>query len=205
MAIHGLGLWSRADFQGAFFGARPRDAKLSGYLRDFGTPLWTHACWTYRYVSAPVPKLLLICDPEYLKIENIMRIRAATIVKLLQIPNKCIELFKNTTNVSCKHGSRACDAIVYGSLIQSLQIAKLDLAVAANVISTTVVGIAEKLSNLVVHVYYDNKGFGFSHNNCFTTDIKKEVDAIMTSIEDPLLESHIRHMAIQRAKLNLGN
>jgi hypothetical protein len=43
------------------------------------------------------------------------------------------------------------------------------------------------------------------HSECFATDIKKELDAVRKEIEDHVLESHIRHMEVQRAKLKGEN
>jgi hypothetical protein len=39
------------------------------------------------------------------------------------------------------------------------------------------------------------------HSNCFTTDIKKEVEAVIAGIGDPVLEDHYFHMRVQQAKL----
>jgi hypothetical protein len=68
--------------------------------------------------------------------------------------------------------------------------------------------LAQKLSSLTVHVYLGaNSGHPFAvqdHSKCFPTNIKTEVEVVVASIEDPVLESHVRHMAARRAKLSLG-
>ena len=144
-----------------------------------------------------------ICDADDAKIENILRIRATTMKRLFQIPKQCIDRFTNDSKVLCKHGSRACDAIAYGSLLRGLQINNLDLSMAADDFHTPLVDVAHKLASLTVHVYLSNQVFGVQdHSKCFTTNIKEEVGAIMASVEDPVLESHVCHMAAQRAKLN---
>jgi hypothetical protein len=68
--------------------------------------------------------------------------------------------------------------------------------------------LAKKLSSLTVHVYLvANSGHPFAvqhHSKCFPTNIKTKVEAVMASIDDPVPESHVRHIAAQRAKLSLG-
>jgi hypothetical protein len=61
-----------------------------------------------------------------------------------------------------------------------------------------------KLSALKVHVSYQY-GRYIDHSNCFATDLVKELDVVQNEIQDPVLESYIRHMEIQKAKLNGDN
>jgi hypothetical protein len=62
--------------------------------------------------------------------------------------------------------------------------------------------LAYKLSTLKVRVYHTHRSrYSQNHNKCFETDIREQVEAVLAGIADPVLESHIRHMEVQRAKL----
>jgi hypothetical protein len=61
-----------------------------------------------------------------------------------------------------------------------------------------------KLSALKMHVWCES-GRYIDHSRCFATDIKNELESVRKEVEDPVLESHIRHMKVQRAKLNGEN
>jgi hypothetical protein len=61
--------------------------------------------------------------------------------------------------------------------------------------------LIEGLASLKVHVYFKRDRYT-DHSKCFATDIVKELDTVRKEIEDPVLESHIQHMEVQRAKLN---
>jgi hypothetical protein len=67
-----------------------------------------------------------------------------------------------------------------------------------------------KLMDLKVHaypkVYHKSKGTLLKdHSKCFATNIREDVLAAWRGTENPVLESHIRHMKVQRAKLNGEN
>ena len=69
-------------------------------------------------------------------------------------------------------------------------------------INMTLNTLAEKISGLEIHVHSRDVYFYSYHTRCFASDIKKEVAVVIANIEDPVLESHYRHMATQKAKLS---
>ncbi|KAH8749071.1 hypothetical protein F5882DRAFT_470734 [Hyaloscypha sp. PMI_1271] len=138
-------------------------------------------------------------------IESILLCRRVTIAKLLAITAKCASPFTNDPNaLHCPYRNRACDAIMYGSLLRGLEIAKVTPMMNAEEYHNSVETLSQGLSNLVIHVHppYYGAYVAQDHSNCFTTDIKKEVEAVMAGIGDPILKHHIRHVEAQRSKLN---
>lgn len=107
----------------------------------------------------------------------------------------------------CSHRIKACDAITFGSLLRGLDLVKIDPNMNPESIYVPLKTLAERISGLEIHVHPKVQASSypytsFDHTKCYSSDIKKEVEAVMASIEDPVLESHYRHMAAQKAKLN---
>lgn len=95
--------------------------------------------------------------------------------------------------------------MIYGSLLRGLQIHKIYPNMNADDLDISLDDLIVKISALKVHVCYEYGGRYVDHSKCFATDIVKELDALSKEIEDPVLESHIQHMEVQRAKLNGEN
>ncbi len=74
----------------------------------------------------------------------------------------------------------------------------------ANDLDMSLDNLLEELASLKVHVYSKRDRYT-DHSKCFATDILKELVIVRKEIEDPVLESHIQHMEVQRAKLNGEN
>jgi hypothetical protein len=94
--------------------------------------------------------------------------------------------------------------MIYGSLLRGLQIHQIYPNMDADDLDISLDDLIVKLSALKVHVCYEIGGYTI-HRKCFATNLVKELDAVQEEIEDPVLESHIRHMKVQRAKLNGEN
>jgi hypothetical protein len=117
--------------------------------------------------------------------------RRVTIARLLEITAKCASPFTDSPNaLLCPYKNGACDATTYGSLLRGLHIAKVNPKMNAKEYHNSVKTLSQGLSNLVIHVHPRNSGFYVAqdHSNCFTTDIKKEVEAVIAGIGDPVLK-----------------
>ena len=104
----------------------------------------------------------------------------------------------------CKHGHQGCDAISYGSLMGGLEAIGVKTSTTADLIEINVKQLAEKINGLTIHVYPPtNDGYKrVTHEACFTTNIKDEVAKVLSTVENPVLESHLRHLSTQAAKLS---
>lgn len=138
-------------------------------------------------------------------IDNIHQIRRETIKKLIKVAVDCVKPCSDgVSTTECVYKEAACDALIYGSLLHGLQFYGLGPNTEPDTYQLSLEDLAAEISALKVHVYppsqspYDRR----NHSKCFTTNMKKEVETIMAGIEDPILESHIRHMEVQSAKLN---
>ncbi len=102
------------------------------------------------------------------------------------------------------HGNQGCDAISYGSLMGGLEAIGVNTFTTAHAIEISEKQLAEKINGLTIHVYPPtNDGYKrVTHEACFTTNIKAEVAKILGTIENPVLESHLRHLSTQAAKLS---
>lgn len=137
-------------------------------------------------------------------IESILRVRRASIEKALAIFNECIDRFTSNSGALCLHRDAACDAITYGSLLRGLQLHNIYPNMDADDLEISLDDLLEELASLKVHVYFKRDRYT-DHSKCFATDFVKELDTVRKEIEDPVLESHIQHMEVQRAKLNGEN
>jgi hypothetical protein len=96
-------------------------------------------------------------------LENILAIRLEVIEKLFDLPYSQVTRFENNSNVLCQQGSNpACDAIIYGSLLRSLQRVDLWPRKDPKVLRTSVNDLAIVIRALKVHILPPN-----SHNNSY--------------------------------------
>ncbi|KAE9371869.1 hypothetical protein N431DRAFT_410930 [Stipitochalara longipes BDJ] len=138
-------------------------------------------------------------------IESILRVCRSTIEKLLGIPDKCVKVFTLNSGVLCLRKEPVCDSTIYGSLLRGLQLHQIDPNVDPDNLHISVNELGVKLNAIQIHVHPNASSYSsLSHTNCFTTNIKQEVDCIMASIEDSVLEPLVCRMAAQQARLNLG-
>ena len=79
----------------------------------------------------------------------------------------------------------------------------VNTAMAVDSIDMSVKQLADKLSNLTIHMFPDQTHYdAWICNRCFPTNIKAEAKKVLEDIEDPVLDSHLRHISVQAAKLN---
>lgn len=133
--------------------------------------------------------------------ESILSVRHETIHELLKLPYDYIDLFhRSTVSVCCQQYFRKeCDAMVYGSLLKSLQELDLWPRKSADNIKMSVDLLASRIESLGIYVYPMND---FSdHFNCnLVPRFRDRIPSLLASIPNPVLASHRRHMRIQAKK-----
>jgi hypothetical protein len=148
--------------------------------------------------SLPIPQSLIgksfnflrkskECRPDDLtSLENILKIRIATIDRLLQLPYKCIGRYEMNKAKSCKKSNsrESCDAMSYGYILKSVENADLwprrkaqDIRTSVSKLAFTIIGF----QNLFIS----------GHDFCLgIPDMKTSAAGILSGIGSPLLESH---------------
>lgn len=130
-----------------------------------------------------------------------MSIRHDTIDELLKLPYEYIDLFDRSMDSVCVqvYFSRECDAMVYGSLLRGLQEFDLWPRKSADTIKISVDALALQLQSLGIFVYpADDFSDHFSCN--LVNSLRDRVASTLSSIPNPVLTSHRRHMQIQARK-----
>lgn len=132
-----------------------------------------------------------------LPLENMMRIRRATIKDLLKVTYDYFDLlFREGASVCCQPNSNiACDALMCGSLIIGLQRLGLWPQKSFDTIGLSIQDLSSKLDSLMIWTYPANN-FA-NHYNCGSTGLDDRINATLHSIPDPVLEIHRRHMRSQ--------
>lgn len=127
-------------------------------------------------------------------------IREDTIKGLLKLTYDYLDLFLGgNEGVCCQSSSKkACDALKCGSLVIGLDELGLWPQKSPDTIELSVQGLASKLNSLVIWKYPANNCT--DHYNCGSVALFDQIASILSSIPDPVLESHRRHMRAQRMK-----
>ncbi|KAL7269957.1 hypothetical protein RUND412_007345 [Rhizina undulata] len=138
-------------------------------------------------------------------IERILAVRLATIDKLLDIPYVRIDRYENTKNTICqqRYNQKACDALVYGSLIRGLQIAGFWPRKKPEETHVSIDQLASTLDGLEIFVMprihqYDYYEVGSEHNSCSVHNFKQQVSGALSDIQYPVVGLHYRHMEAQK-------
>lgn len=128
-----------------------------------------------------------------------MSIRQATINDFLKLVYDCFDLFlRENKSVCCQTNyTKECDAITCGSLVIGLHAIGLWPQKSADTINISVRDLASKLGSLRILKYYDRN---YEHNHCGLVRLSGKIASTLSSIPDPVLESHRRHMRIQGMK-----
>jgi hypothetical protein len=138
--------------------------------------------------------------------ENILAIRNETITKLLNIPYTVIDRYSNSHGIYlCQElfEKKACDSIIYGSLLLGLQNLGLWPPKTAKNIDTDFESLVSSLNSLEIeHLpYYPNIILSENHSACCVKDFKSQILSVLEGMGDPVLESHRIHIRIQRDEL----
>jgi hypothetical protein len=148
---------------------------------------------SFGEVLNPVPPGIL---------ESILAARLDAITKLLEIPYSKVANFENDRSAFCKADSDpACSARTYDFLLQCLQKNNLWPRKDPREICTSVKNLAsiiKEISNTLLYHRHGSIYGDFRHD--FYHDLiifDKEVDKVTESIPSPVLESHLRHIALQ--------
>lgn len=91
---------------------------------------------------------------------------------------------------------KECDAIVYGSLLRGLQELDLWPRKPADTIKISVNELASQLQSLYNYVYPRS-----GHDSCnLAFRLRDQIASTLSSVPNPVLASHRRHMRIQARK-----
>lgn len=125
-----------------------------------------------------------------------MTIRSTTIKGLLKVAYDHFDMFlMGDEGVSCH--SEECAATVCGSLVIGLHAISLWPQKSADTINISVQDLASKLDSLRIWKHPENRGY---HYECGELGLSGQIASMLSSIPDPVLESHRRHMRIQGMK-----
>jgi hypothetical protein len=160
------------------------------------------------------PGILGKCTPHPVSIltltpflENILKIRLATIRKLLDSPYSQIQVYERVSKTAdhslfpngtvCQMGNApACDALVYGSLTISLFKVGLWPKKAAEDIYCSVETVAYMIRSVKV---LGLPGYS-DHTYCGKRNYAEYVLTILREMPNPILDSHKVHMKVQRGE-----
>jgi hypothetical protein len=154
--------------------------------------------------KCPHPVSILILKPFP---ENVLKIRLATIRKLLDSPYSQIQVYELASKAAdhllfpngtvCQlDNDPACDALVYGSVTISLVKEGLWPKKAAEDIYCSVAKVAGMISSVKV---FDLPGYT-DHTYCGKRNYAEDVLTILRGIPNPILDSHKVHMKVQRGE-----
>jgi hypothetical protein len=106
----------------------------------------------------------------------------------------------NKTRCTQREYGKECDAIVYGSLLISLQSISLWPQKKPEEIHMSVNQLVLKLRSvktikLPVYAEYRLYDAPPDHGECSLVDYKWKIDTVVARIESPVLDSHLKHMA----------
>jgi hypothetical protein len=95
---------------------------------------------------------------------------------------------------------KACDSIIYGSLLLGLQSRGLWPPRTAKDIDTDFETFVSSLSSLEIEHLpcYPNNALTVDHPGCCVKDFKSQILSVLEGMGDPVLESHRVHIRIQR-------
>jgi hypothetical protein len=135
--------------------------------------------------------------------ENILAIRNATITKLLNIPYTILDRYGNSHGIYlCQElfEKKACDSIIYGSLLLGLQTRGLWPPKTAKDIDADFESFVSSLSSLEIEHLpcYPNNVLTMDHSGCCVKDFKSQILSVLERMGDPVLDSHRVHIRIQR-------
>lgn len=131
-------------------------------------------------------------------LEHMMIIRLITIKGLLKVAYDHFDIFLMGDKSVCCHtvNSKECDAIVCGSLVIGLHAIGLWPQKSADTINISARDLASKLDSLRIWKYPTLK----YHYRCSELGLRDQIASMLSSISNPVLESHRRHMQIQGMK-----
>lgn len=132
-----------------------------------------------------------------LPLESMMTVRRATIKNLLEVTYDYFDLFfrDGVSVCSQSNASKACDALMCGSLVIGLRELGLWPQKSFDAIGLSIQDLASKLDSLVIWTYPANS-FA-NHYNCGSAGFSDRIAAALRSIPDPVLEIHREHMRSQ--------
>ncbi|CZR54653.1 uncharacterized protein PAC_04537 [Phialocephala subalpina] len=136
--------------------------------------------------------------PDVLK--QILSLRLAALEKLLDIVYRRVRGFADNKEIHCPRegvdkNRKACDAIIYGSLIRGLELVDLQSTRDLQDIKFSINQVSSKIKNLEIH------SLNPFHESCFERDFEVQVDSVLSNLGNPVLDSHRRHMEEQQRKL----
>ena len=128
-----------------------------------------------------------------------MTIRQTTIKDLLKVAYDLFDIFfKGSKSVCCQtNNNKKCDAIVCGSLVIGLHAIGLWPHKSADTINISVRDLASKLNSLKIWNFPTSIGY---HRQCSLRGSRDQIASVLSSIPDPVLESHRLHVRIQGMK-----
>ncbi|KAI9770476.1 MAG: hypothetical protein M1839_003191 [Geoglossum umbratile] len=143
-------------------------------------------------------------------VESILSIRHGVVTQLVDITNKYVNLFVKKSGAVCRQPmhQRQCDALVFGSLILSLR----DLHLWPEKNGLSIRAFARALKSLEVYrwpttisaSFAEVRNLAASHDNCNSiVEYRAAINAVLNSIPTPVLESHRRHIRIQKDRIEL--
>ena len=144
--------------------------------------------------------------------ESILSIRLATIGNLLTMIYDYVDSFANNKKTVCRQKPYAdqCDTLVYGSILRGLHALDLWPRRSFDTINISLQGLVTQLQSLKIFTYPgDRDAYGYqrsnSHHSCDWQEKNNVIAVTLSSMPNPVLESHHRHMQIQREKQDLDN
>ncbi|KAI9764503.1 MAG: hypothetical protein M1839_005892 [Geoglossum umbratile] len=147
-------------------------------------------------------------------IESILSIRHRVVTQLVDITDDYVTHFLENSEAHCqqpKH-QRECDALVIGSLILWLRDLNLWPEKDRNTNEMSIRTFSQTLKSLEtyrwpasVDVPFALGGYHPSHIGCnFIPQYQAAIHTVLISIPTPVLESHRRHMQIQKNRIGLA-
>ncbi|KAK0637570.1 hypothetical protein DIS24_g10694 [Lasiodiplodia hormozganensis] len=141
-------------------------------------------------------------------LDSIIRLRTKTISDMLDLLYGCViayqTAYENKEQAGiCQAGGniyrkKSCDALVYGSLMISMQCVGLSLArPSAESVTWSVNTLREKLLQIAIEML-DGGGVE-DHTYCnFQSELRRSINKIWRTMPSPVLEDHRMHMQRQR-------
>ncbi|KAL1624915.1 hypothetical protein SLS54_003639 [Diplodia seriata] len=139
--------------------------------------------------------------------DSMLRLRAQTISCMLDELYGYVSRYRTaydqeTPTALCKSGRRACDSLMFGSLMLSLQCAGLSFErPSTESITWSVQTLIDKIIGVEISQFPRESGYD-DHSNCnFYKGLRKSIRNIRVKMASPVLESHRVHMERQKELL----
>ena len=132
--------------------------------------------------------------------DSIAAVRTQVIRQLLSIAHARVDLCLESEASLCRsnrHNANPedCDAMVMGSFVRGLQVLNVlprnDKNIPLSIDSMSIEAFADKLNNMKLKS---------PHLQCTDSLLSEEIGEALRTIPDPVLDSHRRHMDVQRGE-----